>query len=83
VKKKFPLGYWNTNNIATAIVAVATYFSGQLFDWAAYIGGSPQTEHEEDAYNEVAQWGAKLDRDLAAYLARRKGYSLPPELYRE
>jgi len=37
VKKKFPLGYWNTNGVATAIVAVATYFSGQLFDWAACI----------------------------------------------
>lgn len=81
-KKVYPLKYWNSNGVAVAIVAVANYVDGELFDWAAYIGGTTKTEHEEDAYDEVTQYGCKLDVHLAHYLARRSGYSLSKETYR-
>ena len=83
-KKIYSLGYWNSNDVAVAIVAVANYLEdGELFDWAAYIGGTTRTEHEEDALEDVTKWGCKLDRYLASYLARRSAYPLPVECFRD
>ena len=82
-KKIYHLGYWNSNDVAVAIVAVANYIDGELFDWATYIGGTTKTWNEEDAYDEVAQYGCKLDANLAYYLARRSAYPLTKETYRQ
>jgi len=82
-KKMYPLGYWNSNGVAVAIVAVANYLDGELFDWAAYIGGSTETWNEQDAYSDVAQYGCKLDVHLAHYLASRSAYPLSKETYRQ
>lgn len=70
--------YYNSNGIAVAIVAVATYFDNQLFDWAAYIGGSTRVEHLEDTVREVAEYGAKLSPEDATYFFP----DFPQNLYR-
>jgi len=82
MKKQFPLAYWNTGDVAVAVVAVATYFNDDLFDWAAYIGGTTKTEHEEVAYEETAQYGAKLDVGLASFFVTRRGLPLPRDKFR-
>jgi len=57
--------YWNCNGVAIAIVAVVT----EGIDWAAYIGGGcgSMTEHEKDAVDWAAKYGAKLYERDARY----------------
>lgn len=56
-EKKIIMGrYWNTNGMAIAIVAVIT----EEVDWAAYIGATTETMHEEEAIEWTRKWGAKL-----------------------
>jgi hypothetical protein len=74
MRKIIPLGYWNSNGIATAIVAVVNFFDGKLFDWAAYIGGTEKTWKEEDAYEEVKRHGCKLQSEFAVFLAEQQGH---------
>lgn len=82
-KKIHPLGYWNSNGVAVAIVAIANYAEGELFDWAAFIGGTTRTWNEEDAYDDVAEYGLKLDVNAACYFAKRNAYPfLVKECYR-
>lgn len=82
-RKLIGLGYWNANGMATAIVAIANYYDGELFDWAAYIGATTKTEHQEDAHREVAKYGCKLDSGFAFYLAERRGHNLVRSKYRD
>ena len=56
--------YWNSNGHAVAIVAI----EGHDNDWAAYIGGSDFTQHEQDAVLDVARNGSKLSREMATLL---------------
>ena len=81
-KKMYRLRYWNSNGVAVAIVAVANYLDGDLFDWAAYIGGTTKVWDEEDAYDEVARYGTKLDIHLAHYLVEHSP-TLTKETYRQ
>ncbi|KKL23037.1 hypothetical protein LCGC14_2429450 [marine sediment metagenome] len=68
--------YWNTNGMATAIVAK----EGEVADWAAYIGATQsQGQSEEDTVRWVCRKGAKLSRDQA----HRWFHKLPIEAYRE
>jgi len=57
--------YWNCNGVAIAIVAVAS----EVIDWAADIGGGcgSMTEHEKDAVEWTAKYGAKLHEEDAQY----------------
>ena len=84
-RQLLPLSYWNSNGIAAAIVAVATLRrDGSILDWTAYAGGSLKTQKEWDAYEDVAENGDKIDRKLAIFHARRRGYiELKSGLYRE
>jgi len=61
--------YSNANGITVAIVAVVNYRkdTGAMFDWAAYIGGSRLTEHQEDCVEEVARKGCKMTKKDAAH----------------
>jgi len=71
--------YYNSNNVAVAIVAVVNYHDGELFDWAAYIGGSTRTFLEEHCVAKVVKCGCKLTvADAAHYFLR-----LPIEKYRQ
>jgi hypothetical protein len=55
--------YYNSMGIGVAIVAVVNYYEGELFDWAAYIGGSKKgAEREEWCTEDVAAHGCKLSR---------------------
>ena len=56
--------YWNSNGHAVVIVAI----EGHDNDWAAYIGGSDFTQHEQDAVLDVARNGSKLSREMATKL---------------
>ena len=77
------LGYWNADGIAVAIVAVANYFNGELFDWTAYIGGTTKTEHEKDACEHVAKHGCKLTSSIARFFALRQTLKLDIAKYRD
>lgn len=71
--------YYNSNGVATAIVAVVTYREdGSVLDWAGYIGGTTNTWAEDLAYEVVAERGCKLSIDDACYYFG----SLPRERYR-
>lgn len=71
--------YYNSNGIGIAIVAVATYYDGEIFDWAAYIGGSSWgAEREEWAVEEAAKTGCKLPKGDAEHYFP----TLPIERYR-
>lgn len=59
--------YFNTGRHGIAIVAKATIFDEEPFDWAAYIGAD-NPEHEEDAVREAVQYGNKLCEWMARAL---------------
>lgn len=70
--------YYNANYYACAIVAVASYHEGELFDWAAYMGGCPADLPQLDGTTHVAQHGDKISREDAAHFFP----DLPIERYR-
>jgi len=72
--------YYNSDGIGTAIVAVITYTSdGEVFDWAAYIGGSRRgAERQEWAVEDVARTGCKLWKEDGVHFFPH----LPPEKWR-
>ena len=74
--------YWNNGEHAIAVVVVANYWQGKLADWAAYIGVSDETYHEEDAYEEAAAYGEKLYGDTAEFFTRYYRDMYPMDLYR-
>ena len=55
--------YYNANGFAVAIVAVIN----EGIDWAAYIGGTNETKHQEDAVKIVSEKGCKLYSKDAKY----------------
>jgi len=59
--------YWNINGVALCIVAVVTFINGEEFDWAAYIGGTPDSCSEEETIEFVWQYGAKLTKGDALH----------------
>lgn len=80
MNQKYIVGrYFNANGIGTAIVAVVNYHEGEVFDWAAYIGGSKRgARREEWAVEDVAKSGCKISvRDAKHFFP-----SLPIERYR-
>lgn len=77
-KKLFWTRYGNANDFAWAIVAVVTYYWGEVLDWTAYIGGCDLTAHEIDAVQWIAANGNKLHWSDGKYFFP----DLPPELYR-
>lgn len=62
---------WYANGFGVAIVAVTNHYDGKLFDWACYVGGAPSDVYPkgEDLRPFVAEYGCKIDRDLAHHLA--------------
>lgn len=71
--------YYNSNGIGTAIVAVVNHHDSEVFDWAAYIGGSRRgARREEWATEDVAKSGCKLSRIDAVHFFP----DLPKERYR-
>lgn len=77
-KRTFIARYENTGSIAIAIVASASYWEGELFDWAAYIGGTTDTWSEEAAIKTALDYGNKLRAEDAQYYFP----DLPIERYR-
>lgn len=60
--------YQTTNGIGIAILALLTILpDNQIFDWTAYIGASPYTEHPESAITATRRWGNKLSIQDAAH----------------
>lgn len=70
--------YSNANYQACAIVAAVNYHDGELFDWAAYIGGCDHRLREREAVAWVAENGDKMSRRDAAHFFP----SLPINKYR-
>lgn len=77
--KRYAARYFNSNNVAVAIIAIASYIDNKLFDWSAYIGGSRKVEREQDCLKEVEDYGCKLSINDAQYFFP----DLPIEKYRE
>ena len=77
-RKKKTARYYNSNGFAVAIVAVINYEGEELFDWAAYIGGTDQTWHEQDAIDWVSDHGDKLPFGDAVHF-----FDLPRSKYRQ
>ena len=63
IKEVYEGRYFNTSGVAVAVVAVVT----PGIDWAAYIGGTTATRHEDEAIVYAAEWGAKLSEEDARY----------------
>lgn len=60
--------YYNSHGVGVAIVAVVNRWKGEIFDWAAYIGGSKRgARREEWAVEDVARSGCKLMRGDAEH----------------
>ena len=71
--------YWNAGGFAGAVVAgINRRPNGEVFDWAAYIGGCDLTWRTQDAVEWVARHGVKLRPNIAAMLFP----NLPAHLYR-
>lgn len=71
--------YWDTEETAITIIAVVMYAKGRLFDWAAYIGGTPPYCTREKTIEFVSKWGEKLLKEDAQHFFPQ----LPPDVYRE
>ena len=68
MKQHIVARYYNSNGIATAIVAVVTRDRfNHIIDWAAYIGGTTKTEHYEEGIEDVALHGNKMLQEDAEY----------------
>ena len=63
--------YWNANSYQVAIVAVENHWDGIEDsingDWAAYIGGTHDKQHEEETVEFVARYGCKLSEQEARF----------------
>lgn len=71
--------YYNSHGVGVAIVATVLYSNGEVFDWAAYIGGSRRgARREEWAVEDVAKSGCKIPRQDAEHYFP----NLPIERYR-
>ena len=73
-----PIRYSNCNGYAAAIVAVANYYNGELFDWGLYWGGASVDAQALKAANYVARHGDKMSEADAAHFCP----NLPIEKYR-
>ena len=60
-----PGRYFNSNGFAVSIVAAVNTYQGEILDWCAYIAGTDQTFHEEDAHEWAAEWGDKMRQEDA------------------
>jgi hypothetical protein len=72
--------YWNVHGIGIAVVAVVHYFEEAVFDWAAYIGGSPRGAMKKQyAVEDAFQYGEKLSERQAHFFFPH----LPIKKYRQ
>jgi len=75
-KRQLEGRYWNPStddelnprSLNICVVASITKKpSGEMFDWAAYIGAAPGVHHEGEALKATARYGAKLSEKDARY----------------
>lgn len=81
-RRLYGVKYWNLGDHAVGIVAVANYVDDRLENWAAYIGATDSTQHEETVYEEAAKNGCKLFYSEARFATQDYRTLLPMNLYR-